>query len=113
MFSSFIVRENLLYKSGLLIPHRSGGMEAYMKKIWMLLELSSLKKENKNIVFVTSSIILSVCLGAILWLLIGRLFLPQLIWLLCFMGYPGVVVGFFGSTFYLYNNEFTGTKNVE
>lgn len=37
---------------------------------------------------------------------VGRLFLPGIDWLICFMGYPAMFIGLLGGTLYLYNHEF-------
>lgn len=77
-----------------------------MRKIWKYLQQSDLRKGTKNRVFIAFVTMSMSMIGAAAWLLIGRLFLPQMEWLLCFIGYSGVYAGLFGSILYLYNHEF-------
>ena len=71
-----------------------------MKQLWNVVNGLDVRKDAKARVFLW---LLAV---AKLWLLIGRIFLPEIEWLICFMGYPAIFVGFFGGSLYLYNHEF-------
>ena len=58
-------------------------------------------------VFLWLLAVANILIGAGLWLLIGRIFLPGTEWLICFMGYPAIFIGFFGGVIYLCNHEFS------
>lgn len=77
-----------------------------MKKLWTALAETHLTASAKSRWFIALMVIGTSALGGILWLLFGRIFLAEVSWLLCFIGYPGVFWGFFGSVVYLYNHEF-------
>lgn len=77
-----------------------------MKRTWQKINSYMFKKDTKNRLFLLIQILWSGVLGAIAWGVIGRLFLPGMDWLLCFIGYPAIFVGFFGGILYLYNHEF-------
>ena len=51
-------------------------------------------------------IAINIVMGGVAWLLFGRLVLPGTDWLLCFMRYTAIFIGFFGGILYLYNHEF-------
>ncbi len=77
-----------------------------MKALWTYINGLKTMKSRKNRLYVTSLVLINTLIGAAAWLLLGRLFLPAIEWLLCFMGYPAVLVGLFGGLMYLYNHEF-------
>lgn len=77
-----------------------------MRKIWKLLNVSGLTRGEKNGIFILLSILLSALLGALGYLVIGRILLPGRVWFVCFVGYSAVFGGFFGSILYLFNHEF-------
>lgn len=77
-----------------------------MKKLWNVVNGLDVKRDVKTGLFFWILIIANICIGAGLWLLFGRLFLPEIVWLLCFIGYPAIFVGFFGGILYIYNHEF-------
>ena len=90
-----------------------------MKRLWNVINEMKIKKEIKNKLYLGVLIAINIVkimlfdytafgtfLGAGLWLLIGRIFLPGTEWLICFMGYPAIFIGFFGGILYLYNHEF-------
>ena len=77
-----------------------------MRKIWSVVNNMKMRIRDKNKLFILIlSIICGVC-GALVWLTIGRVFLPEFTWLFCFAGYPVVFVGLLGGSIYLYNHEF-------
>ena len=78
-----------------------------MNKIWTLVDGSGVDVKMKNKLHIALATILSSLCGLVIWFVVGRLFLEDVSWMLCFIGYPGVFLGFFGSIVYLYNREFT------
>ncbi len=78
-----------------------------MKIVWNVVNKMNLKKNVKNNLYLGILILINVVLGSLIWLAIGRMFLPGVAWFACFVGYPAVVVGFFGGVIYLYNHEFS------
>lgn len=77
-----------------------------MEKLWMTINGCRLKKSVKGLAFLSMLIVICIMTGALLWASIGRIFLPETSWMLCFMGYPAVLIGFFGGILYLYNHDF-------
>lgn len=77
-----------------------------MKQLWNVINGLEARKDVKAKVFLWLLAVANILIGAGLWLLIGRIFLPGTDWLLCFMGYPAIFIGFFGGILYLYNHEF-------
>lgn len=77
-----------------------------MKRMWNIIDSFKVKRETKNRLFIWSQIMFYALAGAVVWVLLGRLVLPGIDWLLCFIGYPAIFIGFFGSVLFLYNNEF-------
>lgn len=77
-----------------------------MNMLYEYLKELPLARRRKNLIFICVCVAVSVLAGAAIWLLLGRLLLPEVLWLLCFMGYSGVFAGFVGSVFYLYNHQF-------
>lgn len=78
-----------------------------MKRLWTILNKSNLKYDVKNRIFIAVMTIISSILGGFVWLVLGRMIFPEISWLICFIGYPGIVKGFFGSILYIYNHEFS------
>lgn len=77
-----------------------------MKRLWNVINEMKIKKEIKNKLYLGVLIAINIVMGGVVWLLFGRLVLPGTVWLLCFMGYPAIFIGFFGGILYLYNHEF-------
>lgn len=77
-----------------------------MKRLWNAINETKIRKATKNKFYLGVLITINVLIGGGAWLLLGRLVLPGIDWLLCFMGYPAIFIGFFGGILYLYNHEF-------
>ena len=77
-----------------------------MKRLWNAINETKISKATKNKLYLGVLIAINVLIGGGAWLLLGRLVLPGIDWLLCFMGYPAIFAGFFGGILYLYNHEF-------
>lgn len=77
-----------------------------MKRLWNAINETKISKATKNTLYLGVLIAINVLIGGGAWLLLGRLVLPGIDWLLCFMGYPAIFIGFFGGILYLYNYEF-------
>ena len=77
-----------------------------MSKIWSFVNDLKVKKNHKIKMFIWLTTILYGLTGALIWGLIGRLILPEITWLFCFIGYPAVFMGWFGGGIYLCNHEF-------
>ncbi|MCR4610948.1 MAG: hypothetical protein K5644_03525 [Lachnospiraceae bacterium] len=82
-----------------------------MKKLWNIVSRFNINNNKKSALYIISLTLLSIIIGACIWLLVGRFFLPELAGLFCFMGYPALFIGLFGGTVYLYNHEFE-TNNL-
>lgn len=77
-----------------------------MKILWNAVNGLDRKSGVKAKIFLWILVAVNSGIGAGLWLLFGRLFLPGIDWLLCFIGYPAFFVGLLGGIFYLCNHEF-------
>jgi len=77
-----------------------------MKLLWNKIDQLNIKSDQKYKRFICSLTVINGVFGAIAWILIGRLFLPKLEWLLCFIGYPAIFIGLLGGVIYLFNHEF-------
>ncbi len=77
-----------------------------MKILWNIINTLNTNKITKTELFFGLLIIANIVIGAVTWFLIGRIFLPGIDWLFCFIGYPAISIGLFGGVFYLYNHEF-------
>lgn len=77
-----------------------------MKRLWFMIDRLHLRIEQKNRVFLLTTIIVSAAIGAVSWLTVGRMFFPGMWSLFCFVGYPGIIIGLFASIMYLFQNEF-------
>ena len=77
-----------------------------MKRVWNVINKLIVSINVKNKLFLTSMVVLNIIIGALAWLTIGRLIFPEIVWLLFFMAYPAMLVGFFGGIVYLYNHDF-------
>ncbi len=78
-----------------------------MKRIWNVIDGFNIGKNFKNRLYIGLLIVVNTVLGGLIWLLFGRMVLPGIDWLLCFMGYPAIFVGLIGGTLYLCDHEFT------
>ena len=86
-----------------------------MKKIWTFINKQNLSVLVKQRTFLTILIMGNLVLGGLVWLLFFRSMLLGISWLICFMGYPALFIGFFGGMLYLYKHDFEGglPKGVE
>ena len=78
-----------------------------MKKLWNWVEGLRIRTSLKEKLFLFLLIIANLAVGAVVWLLVGRSFLPGIDWLICFMGYPAVFIGLFGGQLYVMIHEFS------
>ena len=76
-----------------------------MKLLWNVINELRIRKLIKNILFLNVLILINFIVGSVTWFIVGRFLLIGLTELVCFMGYPAVLLGFFGGVIYLYNNE--------
>lgn len=77
-----------------------------MRTIWNIVNKLEIRRDSKRHVFFLLVSILSGALGAMIWIFIGKFFLTDIIWLLCFIGYPAVFVGGVCGVIYLYGHDF-------
>ncbi|MBO7453260.1 MAG: hypothetical protein J6U54_23255, partial [Clostridiales bacterium] len=59
-------------------------------EIWNVINEMKIKKEIKNKLYLGVLIAINIVMGGVAWLWFGRLVLPGIDWLLCFMGYPAI-----------------------
>ncbi len=77
-----------------------------MKKLWNVVNGLDSKNDVKAKIFLWSWVVANMVIGAGLWFLFGRIFLSEIEWLFCFIGFTALFVGFYGGILYLYNHEF-------
>lgn len=76
-----------------------------MNKLWNVINEIKISRASKCNLYLGALMLISFVIGAVLWLVLGRMLLPGIEWLFCFMGYA-VVAGFLGGVLYIYNHEF-------
>lgn len=84
-----------------------------MLKMWNVLNRANLRKNTKSFLFVSYNFVVAAMVGVVVWMVLGKLLFPGVLWMLCFIGYPGIFAGFFGGIIYLYNNEFKECDNEQ
>ena len=57
-----------------------------MKRLWNVINEMNIKKKIKNKLYIGVLIAINIVMGGVAWLLFGRLVLPEIEWLFCFMG---------------------------
>lgn len=77
-----------------------------MKILWNRINKLNMGNESKNKMFLAIMVMIYSLIGSLVWMMVGRIFLPNIEWLICFAGYPAVCIGFIGGTAFLYQNEF-------
>ena len=75
-----------------------------MSLIWRRIDNTELKDKTKQNLFLILSFALCCLIGAAAWLVIGRVFLPDIIALVEFVGYAGLCGGIFGGLIFLYRH---------
>ncbi|MDO4197818.1 MAG: hypothetical protein Q4D13_02360 [Erysipelotrichaceae bacterium] len=73
--------------------------------LWEKIKKMNYDRNIRQRLFIFCSIIAYAVLGALCWLLLFRMILPELSWLICFMAYPAVFAGFMGGTLYLWHHD--------
>ena len=74
-----------------------------MKKIWDFCKDKNLGRESKIRLFLFLNIICWCGIGAVLWLVVSRVALDNMIWLFVFIGYAGVFPGWIGGMLKMMN----------
>lgn len=77
-----------------------------MRLLWTRIGGLKISTASKNRLFLGLVILLGALAGALVWLILGRLWLPGTEWLLCFAGIPAILWGFMGGMIYLFNHDF-------
>lgn len=74
---------------------------------WMWKNISKQGWSNsiKQTLFIGCSVLAFCVLGFLLWLLVKKLIGDDIVWMLCFMGYPGFFFGYLGAIFYLWKEH--------
>lgn len=72
-----------------------------MGLIWKMISQQGWNKIKTQKVFLICSVLAFCFVGALVWLLIGRILMPSVGGLFCFVGYFGFFVGFIGGFIYL------------
>ena len=71
--------------------------------IWKYISSLELGRKQKQRVFIIINLLLYACLGIMAWNLFGlKTFNGDIVWFICFVGYPAVLLGFAGSIFALF-----------
>lgn len=77
-----------------------------MKRLWNIVNEADTKKEWKTRLFLMLTMWFGGLIGCILWIAVGRIFLPATDMFLCFVGYPAFFMGPLGGAIYLYRHAF-------
>ena len=67
-----------------------------MGAIWNRINNFNINNSAKNKLFISLVSVLYGIAGGLIWLTVGKVFLPEIYWGLCFIGYPVVLGGVFG-----------------
>ena len=76
-----------------------------MKKVWNFCKEKNLAREKKLTMFLMLHMVAWCVIGAVVWRLISRIVLKDMLWLFLFIGYAGVFPGLIGGTLYAMNLE--------
>lgn len=77
-----------------------------MYHLWKWTKGLKISSHHKIVLYIAVSMLITALFGALVWGLVGRLFLPDISWCICFIGYPAIIFGFLGAILFLYNHEF-------
>lgn len=78
-----------------------------MERIWSYIHNKSWNTERKNHLFLFLTTLISSAIGFIIWYALHFFVLNKISWALCFTGYPGFFMGFFGGILYLFRHDFS------
>ncbi len=75
----------------------------FYKLLWKALDKTSLKTKHKQNIFLLICTVVCGLLGALIWFTVGDDLLGKSIkWMICFIGYPSIILGFFCGILYLF-----------
>lgn len=64
--------------------------------IWNMINKLSFERKIKHSLFLVTTIVIFALLGTLMWFLFGRrIFGDNIHWLICFIGYPALILGYF------------------
>lgn len=72
-----------------------------MKLLWNMINKFDMKIRWKRYLFLLCFSLICAATGLVFWLLAGRAIWFDVQWMLCFLGYPMVYIGFYGGYIYL------------
>ena len=71
--------------------------------IWNYVNKLNLKPKTRQRLFLAAVSLLWGLVGALLWVLLGsKIFPGRIDWMLCFIGYPAVILGFLSGIYYIF-----------
>ena len=76
-----------------------------MKLFYEQIEKRAWNREKKQYVFILVNMLFFALIGLVCWIIAGQFLTKDISWLICFIGYPAVFIGFFGGVLYLYRKE--------
>lgn len=71
--------------------------------IWCFVEALVHSNRKRKTIFLLSSSIVFAILGLLVWFVAHFFVLDDITWMLCFMGYPAMFLGYLGGVLYLWN----------
>lgn len=77
-----------------------------MKIVWDLVNGLKIRCVYKTRIFISLLVLINMACGGLLWVIVGRLFLPGPEWLFCFMSYSAIFLGYFCGIIYVNNHRF-------
>lgn len=77
-----------------------------MRYLWNRINLTKFKTEWKTKLFLLLSVSIFGVLGFLFWVILHPFVSDNLCAMLCFIGYPGIFLGFPLAILYLYHHEF-------
>lgn len=73
----------------------------YMKLVWNMVNKLDINIRWKRYLFLFCFSLICAASGLVFWLFAGRVIWSDVQWMLCFLGYPMVYIGFYGGYLYL------------
>lgn len=72
-----------------------------MNRMWERITRKNYSEDKRIKIFLFYNCIKFCLIGFIVWLLVSRRYLNTLEWAICFIGYPGMFLGYFGGLTFL------------
>lgn len=72
-----------------------------MEKLWNWVDSKQISEDSKNRLFLLLNCLKYGFLGYVVWVVISFVAFNNVIWAICFTGYSGLFIGYFGGILFL------------